>query len=102
MAERGLLAFIPGTICLEANSNVKREMRISSATAATRSKSESSLTAAFPLPFFSRKQWTGHGGKESRTRARVGYLTHYRRGLKEVRTDYNNSHYCVRFRRDAE
>jgi hypothetical protein len=34
MAERGLLAFIPITICPEANSNVKREMRISSATTA--------------------------------------------------------------------
>lgn len=35
--------------------------------------------------------WTGHGGKESGTRAKVGYLP-----IPEVRWDYNNSHYCKR------
>ena len=44
-----------------------------------RSKSESSLTAAFPSSFFptaliSRKQWTGHGDKESRARVKVSFL----------------------------
>ena len=61
---------------LESNSNVKREMEPSVA----RSNSELSLTAAFPSHSLfsnglkSRKQWAGHGGKESRTRVKVGSL----------------------------
>jgi hypothetical protein len=85
---RGSLAFIPITICPETNSKVKCENENPLATEATRSKSELSLTA-FPLLF---PNQTGHGAKESRTRVKVGNLpiTH----LSEVRSNYNNSHYC--------
>ena len=41
------------------------------ATEATRSKSELSLRAAFPLLF---PNQTGHGGKEFRTKVKVGNL----------------------------
>jgi hypothetical protein len=57
MAEKGSLAFIPSTICPEANSKVKCENENPLATEATRSKSELSLTA-FPLLF---PNQTGHG-----------------------------------------
>jgi hypothetical protein len=48
MAEKGSLAFIPITICPEANSKVKCKSENPLATEGTRSKSELSLTA-FPL-----------------------------------------------------
>ena len=51
MRREGLPAFIRSTICPEANSNVKCEMKMFG-TAATRSKSELSLTGGVPLPFF--------------------------------------------------
>ena len=70
MAEKESLAFIPSTICPEANSKVKCENENPLATEATRSESELSLTA-FPLLF---PNQTGHGGKESRTRVKVGNL----------------------------
>ena len=59
----GSIAFIPITICPEANSKVSCENENPLATEATRSKSELLLTA-FPLVF---PNQTGHGGKESRT-----------------------------------
>ena len=51
MRREGLPAFIRSTICPEANSNVKCEMKMFG-TAATRSKSELSLTGGVPLPSF--------------------------------------------------
>jgi hypothetical protein len=48
--ERGLPPFIRSTICPEANSNIKREMGIFADRAATRSKCQLSLTAAFLPP----------------------------------------------------
>ena len=63
---RASLAFIPSTICPEANSEVKCEMR-TSATEATRSKSSLRHSHSFP-------NQTGHGGKESRARVKVGFL----------------------------
>jgi hypothetical protein len=76
MDRKGLLPFIRSTICPESNSNVKREMGILGG----RSNSElSSRRRSPPTPLFSnglksRKQWAGHGGKESRTRVKVGSL----------------------------
>jgi hypothetical protein len=61
-----------------------------------RSKSELSLTAAFPSPSFFPtalnfpQTMDRHGGKESRHQTEGRLFTHYRRGLKEVRSDYNN------------
>ncbi|HEY5811952.1 MAG TPA: hypothetical protein VIT23_04790, partial [Terrimicrobiaceae bacterium] len=61
----------------ESNSNVKREMGILGGPLQQRIV----LTAAFPSPtplfsngLKSRKQWAGHGGKESRTKVKVGDL----------------------------
>ena len=71
MAEKGSLAFIPSTICPEANSKVKCENENPLATEATRSKSELSLTA-LPLLFPSGPKFPHHGGKESRDRVKVG------------------------------
>ena len=80
-AGRGLLPFIWSPICPKANSKVKCGNENPLAAEATRSKSELSL-AAFPLLF---PNQTGHGGKESRTRVKVGKFAHYRSHLSEVR-----------------
>ncbi len=64
-----------------------------------RSKSELSLTAAFPSHSFFQTALNFPQTMNRSRRQRVPHqsegrlFTNYRRGLKEVRSDYNNSHY---------